>query len=298
MNNIRQYGATMHVPVMPKEVISYLDIKKDGLYVDGTIGLGGHTSLILNQLSDRGHLIGIDRDAEAIEICKKSLFSHSSSLSLFNDSYNNIGSILNQFNNLKVDGILLDLGLSSMQLDKSNRGFSHQINSNLDMRYDISQKRTASEIINELSESKLADLIYFNGEERRARSIAKSIVKMRPLYTVNELIESIRRSTPPLKRNKTISRVFQAFRIAVNDELEKLDEFLSSFYKTLSIGGKIVIISFHSLEDRRVKHCFKALQKENKIRILTKKPITASNQEILKNSRSRSAKLRSAERIY
>lgn len=298
MNSIRQNGTTMHVPVMPKEVISYLDIKKDGLYVDGTIGLGGHTSLILNQLSDRGHLIGIDRDAEAIELCKKSLLPHRSSLSLFNDSYNNIGSILNRFNNLKVDGILLDLGLSSMQLDKSNRGFSHQINSNLDMRYDVSQKRTASEIINELSESKLADLIYFNGEERRARPIAKSIVKMRPLYTVNELIESIRRSTPPLKRHKTISRVFQAFRIAVNDELEKLDEFLSSFYKKLSIGGKIVIISFHSLEDRRVKHCFKALQKENKIRILTKKPITASNQEILKNSRSRSAKLRSAERIY
>ena len=298
MNEIRQNGTMIHVPVMPQEVISHLDIKKDGMYVDGTIGLGGHTSLILNQLSDKGHLIGIDRDAEAIEICKKSLFSHSSSLSLFNDSYNNIGSILNQFNNLKVDGILLDLGLSSMQLDKSNRGFSHQTNSNLDMRYDISQKRTASEIINKLSESSLADIIYFNGEERRARSIAKSIVKMRPLYTVNELIESIRRSTPPLKRNKTISRVFQAFRIAVNDELEKLDEFLSSFYKKLSIGGKIVIISFHSLEDRRVKHCFKALQKENKIRILTKKPITASKQEILKNSRSRSAKLRSAERIY
>ena len=160
------------------------------------------------------------------------------------------------------------------------------------------KKKTASEIINKLSESSLADIIYFNGEERRARPIAKSIVKMRPLFTVNELIESIRRSTPPLKRNKTISRVFQAFRIAVNDELEKLDEFLSSFYKKLSIGGKIVIISFHSLEDRRVKHCFKALQKENKIRILTKKPITASKQEILKNSRSRSAKLRSAERIY
>ena len=143
MNEIRQNGTMMHVPVMPQEVISYLGIKKDGMYVDGTIGLGGHTSLILNQLSGKGHLIGIDRDAEAIEICKKSLFSHSSSLSLFNDSYNNIGSILNQFNNLKVDGILLDLGLSSMQLDKSNRGFSYQINSNLDMRYDISQKKNS-----------------------------------------------------------------------------------------------------------------------------------------------------------
>ncbi|MFL2983544.1 MAG: 16S rRNA (cytosine(1402)-N(4))-methyltransferase RsmH [Candidatus Neomarinimicrobiota bacterium] len=297
MKKIWQKGTRSHVPVMPQEVLSHLNIIKDGLYIDGTIGLGGHSSLMLNQLSKKGHLIGIDRDVEAIKICKKSLTSHNSSLSLFNDSYNNIGSILDQLKINKVNGILLDLGLSSMQLEKSNRGFSHKINSDLDMRFDISQKIKASDIINQVSEHNLADIIYYNGEERRARSIARNIAKMRPIYTVNELIESIRRSTPPLKRNKTISRVFQAIRIAVNDELEKLDEFLSFFYKKLCVGGRIVIISFHSLEDRRVKHCFKALQKEKKIEILTKKPITPGEKEIFENRKSRSAKLRSAQRI-
>lgn len=297
MSQVWQDGAKIHVPVMPSEVLSYLNILKDGTYVDGTIGLGGHSSLILPHLSTKGHLIGIDRDAEALEICKKDLSNNQSTLSLFNESYHNLDSILDKLEIENVNGILLDLGLSSFQLDSPNRGFSYKIDTDLDMRFDKSQRINAHQILNELPEEKLADIIFFNGEERRSRSIARSIIKMRPLLKVSDLVESIRRSTPPSKRNKSIARVFQAIRIAVNDELENLDTFLSSFCDRLIKGGRIVIISFHSLEDRKVKHCFKSLKNERKLSILTKKPLIPTQDEILKNKRSKSAKLRAAERV-
>jgi len=297
MSQVWQDGAKIHVPVMPSEVLSYLNILKDGTYVDGTIGLGGHSSLILPHLSTKGHLIGIDRDAEALEICKKDLSDNQSTLTLFNESYHNLDSILDKLEIENVNGILLDLGLSSFQLDSPNRGFTYKIDSNLDMRFDKSQRINADQILNELPEEKLADIIYYNGEERRSRSIARSIIKMRPLLKVSDLVESIRRSTPPSKRNKSIARVFQAIRIAVNDELENLDTFLSSFCDRLIKGGRIVIISFHSLEDRKVKHCFKSLKNERKLSILTKKPLIPTQDEILKNKRSKSAKLRAAERV-
>ena len=159
------------------------------------------------------------------------------------------------------------------------------------MRFDKSQRINADQILNEFPEEKLADIIFFNGEERRSRSIARSIIKMRPLLKVSDLVESIRRSTPPSKRNKSIARVFQAIRIAVNDELENLDTFLSSFYDRLIKGGRIVIISFHSLEDRKVKHCFKSLKNERKLSILTKKPLIPTRDEILKNKRNITKKL-------
>ena len=297
MSQVWQDGAKIHVPVMPSEVLSYLNILKDGTYVDGTIGLGGHSSLILPHLSTKGHLIGIDRDAEALEICKKDLSNNQSTLTLFNESYHNLDSILDKLEIENVNGILLDLGLSSFQLDSPNRGFSYKIDTDLDMRFDKSQRINAHQILNELPEEKLADIIFFNGEERRSRSIARSIIKMRPLLKVSDLVESIRRSTPPSKRNKSIARVFQAIRIAVNDELENLDTFLSSFCDRLIKGGRIVIISFHSLEDRKVKHCFKSLKNERKLSILTKKPLIPTQDEILKNKRSKSAKLRAAERV-
>jgi len=297
MSQVWQDGAKIHVPVMPSEVLSYLNILKDGTYVDGTIGLGGHSSLILPHLSTKGHLIGIDRDAEALEICKKDLSDNQSTLTLFNESYHNLDSILDKLEIENVNGILLDLGLSSFQLDSPNRGFSYKIDTDLDMRFDKSQRINAHQILNELPEEKLADIIFFNGEERRSRSIARSIIKMRPLLKVSDLVESIRRSTPPSKRNKSIARVFQAIRIAVNDELENLDTFLSSFCDRLIKGGRIVIISFHSLEDRKVKHCFKSLKNERKLSILTKKPLIPTQDEILKNKRSKSAKLRAAERV-
>ena len=179
MSEIRQNGTRIHVPVMPNEVLSHLNILKDGIYLDGTIGLGGHSSLILSQLSAKGHLIGIDRDEEALEICKKSLPSHKSALSLLNDSYHNINSILDNLEIEKVNGILLDLGLSSFQLNNLDRGFSFNCDSILDMRFDLSQKNTAQHIVNNIHEDELANIIFLNGEERRSRPIAKKIVKQK-----------------------------------------------------------------------------------------------------------------------
>ena len=296
MSIVRQDGTRTHVPVMPNEVLSHLNILKDGIYLDGTIGLGGHANMILSQLSVKGRLIGIDRDEEALRICKKSLSSSNSSLSLLNQSYHNINSILDYLEIEKVNGILLDLGISSLQLDSIDRGFSFNNDASLDMRFDRSQKKTANHIINKTHEKILADILYYNGEEKRSRSIARNIVKMRPIEKVSELVEAVRRSTPPLKRNKSLSRVFQAIRIAVNDELEKLDIFLSAFYDRLTNGGRIVIISFHSLEDRKVKHSFKKLKIEKNFNILTKKPIVPTIDEMRINSRSKSAKLRAAEK--
>ena len=291
-----QFATKTHIPVMPKEVLSHLNVQEDGIYVDGTIGLGGHSQLILSQLSPKGHLIGVDRDAEALRICKNRLSSYHSSLSLFNKSYHKINSILDGLKIEKVNGILLDLGLSSLQLDSKDRGFSYKTDCDLDMRFDRSQKKNAFNIVNNIPEKMLADLIYYNSEEKRSRAIARKITSMRPINKVFDLVEAIKRSTPPFKRDKTISRVFQAIRISVNNELEKLDQFLSIFYPRLLNGGRIVIISFHSLEDRKVKHAFKFLKNENKMKILTKKPLIPSEEEVLENSRSKSAKLRAAER--
>ena len=291
-----QFATKTHTPVMPKEVLSYLNIQKDGVYVDGTIGLGGHSQLILSRLSAEGHLIGVDRDAESLKICKKRFSYYRSSLSLFNKSYNKINSILDSLEIQKVNGILLDLGLSSFQLDSKDRGFSYKVDCELDMRFDRSQKKSAFNIVNNMPEKMLADLIYFNSEEKRSRPIARKIVSMRPINKVFDLVEAIKKSTPPFKRDRTISRVFQAIRISVNNELEKLDQFLSTFYPRLLNGGRIVIVSFHSLEDRKVKHAFKLLKNKGKVQILTKKPLIPTETEKIENSRSKSAKLRAAER--
>jgi len=297
MANSEHAGTRVHVPVMPKEVLTYLNISPTGMYVDGTIGNGGHSSIIQDQLSSQGHLIGVDRDGEAIKFCNKALSASSTRLTLFNNSYHHLDSILDELGISQVNGILLDLGLSSSQLDSKSRGFSYKYNSDLDMRFDMRQKKTAYDILNDSSKDELADIIYNYGEERHSRSIARRILMMRPIQNVSELVEAIRRSTPPRNRNKTIARVFQAIRIAVNGELENLDLFLSSFNKRLCIGGRIAIISFHSLEDRKVKHYFRKLKAKGEIKILTKKPIVPSPEEILNNTRSKSAKLRAAEKV-
>ena len=293
----RQSGTQVHVPVLPTEVIFYLNISADGIYLDGTVGLGGHAALILDHLSPKGHFIGTDRDNEALLLCNKRLSGYPTPVSLFHNSYHNFNAILDELGIDQVNGFILDLGLSSLQMDSHARGFSYSIDSDLDMRFDSSQEIKASGILNHLSENDLANVIFQYGEERRSRAIAKSIVKMRPLTTVFDLVESIRRSTPPNHRDRTLARVFQAIRIKVNGELEKLENFLSSFRDRLVIGGRIAIISFHSLEDRLVKHSFKELAKEGALSILTKKPVVAANEEITENRRSRSAKLRVAERI-
>ena len=282
---------------MPKEVISLMDIDPAGKYVDGTCGLGGHSKLIQNKLSKDGTLVALDLDQKAIQICKNSLSEKKSKLYIEKGSYSDLPTILKYLNINKVNGILLDLGLSSMQLESKNRGFSFNKDASLDMRFDQETKINAAKILNKSSKSELANIIYQYGEERRSRSIAAKIFNARPMTNVQDLVNAIKKSTPPHNRNKTLARVFQAFRIAVNKELEKLSDFLIKYIQCLEKGGKIVIISFHSLEDRLVKRNFKSYSNNGLVKILTKKPMVADDIERMSNSRSKSAKLRCAEKI-
>ena len=286
-----------HIPVMPEEVISFLDIQENGIYVDGTCGLGGHSKLILNELSSEGFLISIDIDQNAIELCKNTIDQKSSRFHIEKNSYSSLPNILEGLGIDKVNGILLDLGLSSMQLASNDRGFSFTKDSYLDMRFDQSNPIKAADLINKSNESELADMIYHYGEERRSRAIAKKLIQAVPITNVQDLVAAIKSCTPPQRRNRTMARVFQAFRIAVNKELEKLSEFLSKYADYLEKGGKIIIISFHSLEDRLVKRNFRYYSEKGYLKILTKKPVVASDTERNSNSRSRSAKLRCAEKI-
>ena len=290
--------APLHIPVMIKEVLSLLNIIPDGIYVDGTVGLGGHAIQILDQISSKGKLVGIDIDEEALQYCNQTLAASSSSVLLIHNTYDQLPGILSKLEISDVNGILLDLGISSLQLDSEERGFSFSGSGPLDMRFDRTNHRTAADVVNELTETELADIIYTYGEERRSRSIAKKISQVRPLVTVSDLVEAVRSCTPPNYRHRTLARVFQALRITVNEELEKLETFLKHFIDILAVGGKVVIISFHSLEDRLVKQQFRQLKENGRIRILTKKPFRPKADECKVNTRSRSAKLRAAERIF
>lgn len=294
MNHLQE-KLNAHVPVMSTETIKYLNPKSDGIYIDGTIGAGGHANQILSMLSPKGKLIGIDRDEEALKICEKRFSSFKNLVSLHHNSYDNIKKILDELGIQKVDGMLLDLGLSSLQLDSESRGFSFKKNGRIDMRFDKNQDTTAADLIKSLSESELADIIFQFGEERRSRRISKAIKQSPKLLTTNDIKEAIRKSTPPHHRNKTLARVFQAIRIAVNDEIDKLIQFLKVFINYLNIGGRLVIISYHSLEDRLVKKTFRSLKEEKKVILLTKKPLTPQKSEINENNNSRSAKFRALE---
>ena len=286
-----------HIPVMPNEVLSLMDFKPEGKYVDGTCGLGGHAKIILSGLSKKGFLLGLDIDRDAIKICKNELSRISSNFHIEKKSYSELSNTLKSLEIGQVDGILLDLGLSSLQLDSQSRGFSFMETSYLDMRFDQDSKIDAAKLINESSESEIANIIYYFGEERRSRSIAKKICQNKPISQVEELVEILRRCTPPYKRNKTLARVFQSFRIAVNRELDNLSTFLEKYISCLKVGGKIIIISFHSLEDRLVKRSFKKSSNNGELNIITKKPIVATEEERAKNSRSKSAKLRCAVKL-
>ena len=291
-----QDSALTHVPVMSSEVLTYLDIKSNGVYIDGTIGPGGHAIQILNNLGKHGKLIGIDRDEDALKICNKNCSSSSSLLSLFHSSYNKINTILTKEKISSVNGIILDLGLSSNQLNSRSRGFSYRSEGNLDMRFDFTQGKKASDIIKSNNIEKLTKIFKKYGEEKFSYRIARSIKEMKDMKTVNHLKEAIRRCTPPKNRDRILARIFQSLRIVVNDELEILQDFLLKFVDFLSPNGKIVIISYHSLEDRLVKHQFKHLSNNGLLKILTKKPIRSSKKEINNNRRSKNAKLRAAEK--
>jgi len=253
--------------------------------------------MILSSLSKKGFLLGLDIDKDAIKICKKRLDNFSSNFHIEKKSYSELSSILKILEIGQVDGILLDLGLSSLQLDSQSRGFSFKESSSLDMRFDQDSRIDASQIINKSSESEIADIIYYYGEERRSRFIAKKIFQNRPINRVDQLVEVLKKCTPQHKRNKILARVFQSFRIAVNKELDNLSSFLEKYLDCLKVGGKIIIISFHSLEDRIVKRSFKESSLKGQINIITKKPIIACEDERIKNSRSKSAKLRCAVKL-
>ena len=291
------HSALHHIPVMVKEVLYYLDIQSNLIYVDGTIGQGGYTEHILPSLSPRGKIVGIDRDIEVLDMCHQNFSTPNAQLSLHHNSYHHLPDILQKEGIHSVDRILLDLGLSSFQLESENRGFSYSRDSLLDMRFDQTSGIPAANFLKKLTLKELVKTLKEFGEERYSRKIAYNIYHSGELKTTSDLKNIIRKSTPPENRTKSFSRVFQAIRIEINKELEILENFLNTFIDYLSSRGKIVIISYHSLEDRLVKQAFKKLNKEGAINILTKKPVIPSKEEISKNSRSRSAKLRAAEKI-
>ena len=295
MKNLQEKTHT-HIPVMTGEALKYLNLNPDGIYIDGTIGGGGHAKMILSMLSSKGKLIGIDRDPEALALCRER-FNSTDQISLHHNSYHNIDKIMEELGIQKVNGILLDLGISSLQLNSKRRGFSFKNDGRIDMRFDNSSGTTAEDFIKGLTEKELANIIFEFSEERRSRRISKAIKEAPELSTTSDIKEAVRKSTPPHHRNKTLARVFQALRIAVNDEIDKLVQFLKEFMNYLDFEGRLVIISYHSIEDRLVKKTFRKLKDEKKVHLLTKKPLTPLTIELNKNNRSRSAKLRALESI-
>ena len=305
-----------HYPVMLQECIEGLKIKKDGIYVDGTLGGAGHSKEIAKRLSTKGKLIGIDRDEDALKAAKENLQEFQNVIYI-HDNHDNIQEILEDLKIQKVDGILLDLGVSSYQLDEKNRGFSYLGENELDMRMDKTQELNAKIVINTYPEERLANLIYEYGEERFSRQIAKNICeqrKQKEITTTKELVEIIEKSIPKSKQKEghPAKRTFQAIRIEVNNEIKPLYQTVKNCIDCLNPEGRICIITFHSLEDRAVKnayieasgkctcpsdlpYCVCGAKKLGKI--ITKKPIIATEKETEENSRSQSAKLRIFEKI-
>ena len=306
-----------HIPVLLNECIEGLNIKSDGVYVDCTLGSGGHSMKICEKLNKIGTLIGIDQDEDAISTASKNLEGVKNRLYVVKDNYSHIEEILNGLNFGTVDGFLLDIGVSSYQLDSAERGFSYMKDAPLDMRMDKGNDLTATKVVNEYSEQKLFEIIKHYGEERYAGRIANLIVNEREkgrVETTLQLVDIIDRAIPSKKGSKghPAKRTFQAIRIEVNGELEVLQNSIEKMVDRLNYGGRLCIITFHSLEDRIVKHIFKGLEnpcicpprlpicgcgRKQKAKIITNKPIISSNEEIKVNKRATSAKLRIVEKI-
>ena len=285
----------VHRPVLLEEVVSWLAPEEGSILVDGTVGAGGHASALAKLVGTTGRLIGLDRDPEMLALAERAV--EGLPVTLVNDSYADLGNVLDRLEIDGVDGIVLDLGLSSDQLAWSHRGFSFAEDGPLDMRFDPRTRESAADLVNDLDEKELADLIFEYGEERHSRRIAKRIVEARrvePIVTTARLAEVVRKGVPgKWGAIDPATRTFQALRIAVNGELELLDQFLQDVASYLNPGGKAAIISFHSLEDRRVKHSFR---EDPELTVLTRKPVTATAEELATNPRARSAKLRVAQR--
>jgi 16S rRNA (cytosine1402-N4)-methyltransferase len=315
-----------HVPVLLKEAIDFLAVRRGGTYIDATVGLGGHSYEIAKRLGALGHLIGLDKDPAALAIARQRLTAGSSTA--LNDSKSeslssarndkelgepgdwpeitllqrSFAEIAKGHKAATVDGILADIGVSSLQLDDAARGFSFQAEGPLDMRMDPQSERTAEQVVNHLDERQLADVIYEFGEERRSRRIARAICRSRPIRSTAHLADVISAAARPMnqaeRRIHPATKTFQALRIFVNRELEDLTALLQAVPRILKPGGRVVVISFHSLEDRIVKDAFREGGiKDKYYRVLTKKPVTASEEESDRNPRARSAKLRAAERV-
>lgn len=304
----------IHQPVLLTESLEYLITNPNGVYFDATVGFGGHSSAILDKLSDNGKLIASDKDINALNYCKEK-FQNDKRMKLYHCGFKNIN-LISKIEFLSgFDGIFADLGVSSFQLDDSDSGFTYREDVVLDLRMDKSVGEPAYQVINNLPEEELANLIYLYGEEKKSRQIARKIENKRKeklIETTGQLKEIIESVVPGFYSIRTLSRVFQALRIYVNDEIEELKEFLTKSINLLNPGGRIVILSYHSLEDREVKDIFKyetlecicptnlpvcVCDKKKSMKILTKKPIIPNQQEIKNNSRARSAKLRAAEKI-
>lgn len=287
-----------HTSVLLEEALAYLDPKPGDRIVDGTLGFGGHAGRILEKLGPKGHLIGFDRDPEAIVKAKKRLSEFGDRALMIQSRFSHMREELKAMGQGPVQGVLLDLGVSSFQLDEPRRGFSFRQEGPLDMRMDPTQPMTAARLVNETPKEKLMQVLWTYGEERFARRIVEAIVQARErrrLETTSDLASIIERAVPGKYRHGRIhpaTRTFQALRIVVNSEMEELENFLSDALEILESGGRVVIISFHSLEDRQVKNAFRRFKTEGQGEILTKKPVTASEEEAAANPRARSAKLR------
>jgi 16S rRNA (cytosine1402-N4)-methyltransferase len=303
---------TGHVPVLLKEAIDFLAIKRGGTYIDATVGLGGHSYEIAKRLGALGHLIGLDKDPAALDIARERLVVGRSSLVVGEGAdqpdwpeitllHRSFAELANDERRTTYDGILADIGVSSLQLNDAARGFSFQAEGPLDMRMNPQAGLTAEQVVNQVDEVTLANLIYEFGEERRSRRIARAIVRSRPIRTTAQLADVVSAAARPMnqaeRRIHPATRTFQAIRIFVNDELKDLQALLDAAPQLLKPGGRLVIISFHSLEDRIVKDALRDGVKQGHYKLLTKKPVTAGEEEIDRNPRSRSAKLRAAERI-
>ena len=302
-----------HVPVLLKEAIDFLNVRAGGTYIDATVGLGGHSYEIAKRLGAPGHLIGLDKDPAALQIAQRKLapakLDSSAGVSSANADWPKVtlmqtsfAEVGERFGKNFADGLLADIGVSSLQLQDAARGFSFQADGPLDMRMDPRSERTAEQVVNHLDERELADVIYEFGEERRSRRIARAIVRSRPIRSTAHFADVISAAARPMnseqRRIHPATRTFQALRIFVNRELDDLTALMNAAPRILKPGGRVVVISFHSLEDRIVKDAFReAGNKYKYFRVLTKKPVTASEEEQDRNPRARSAKMRAAERI-
>jgi len=301
-----------HQPVLYHEIIHALQPKNEGRYVDGTLGAGGHARGILEACAPDGRLLGLDVDPQALALAREILAPYGERVRLRQASYDSLAEILHEIGWSKVDGILLDLGLSSMQLDSPERGFSFQQDAPLDMRFDPASPTTAADLVNALQGDELADLIFRYGEERASRKIAQAIVRARPLQTTRQLAAVIESVIPRKGRIHPATQTFQALRIAVNNELERVENVLPQAVAVLRSGGRLAIISFHSLEDRIIKEYFRReskdlvnppyeqiykVEKKATLKEINRKVIVPGEAEVAANPRARSAKLRIAEKL-